>query len=197
MREGLDRAALDDGRPVKLRAGERPVRFRTSSGRIEILNPRLTQRLPRFLPTYVDRDEGAAPAGSRFPLRLMTAPSMHGLNSTFLQERDDLRARAGAMALQMSPFDAAARGLSDGDVVEAWNDLGAVVFELRISPGVPRGVVVAAGVRKLEDARGGRNVNALTKQRLTDEGAGSTFYDNAVDVRRGRGADEPATARAG
>jgi hypothetical protein len=26
-------------------------------------------------------------------------------------------------------------------------------------------------------------VNALTSQRLTDEGAGSTFYDNRVDVR--------------
>jgi hypothetical protein len=28
-----------------------------------------------------------------------------------------------------------------------------------------------------------RNVNALTSQRLTDEGGGSTFYDNRVDVR--------------
>jgi len=28
-----------------------------------------------------------------------------------------------------------------------------------------------------------RSVNALTSQKLTDEGAGSTFYDNTVDVR--------------
>ena len=154
----------------------------------------LAEPLPRYLPTYVDQDGGAAREASRFPLRLMTAPSMHGLNSTFLQERDDLRARAGAMALQMSPFDAAARGLSDGEVVEAWNDLGQVAFVLQIRPGVPQGVVVAPGVRKLEDARGRRNVNALTKQRLTDEGAGSTFYDNAVEVRRAASAAGRAAA---
>ncbi len=87
------------------------------------------------------------------------------------------------MALRMSPHDAAARGLATGELVEAWNDLGTVTFTLDVSAAVPQGVVVAPGVRRLEDARGKRNVNALTRQRLTDEGAGSTFYDNAVDVR--------------
>ncbi len=32
-------------------------------------------------------------------------------------------------------------------------------------------------------APGGRNVNALTSQRLTDEAGGATFYDNRIDVR--------------
>jgi hypothetical protein len=32
-------------------------------------------------------------------------------------------------------------------------------------------------------APGDRTVNALTSQRLTDLGGGSTFYDNKVDVR--------------
>jgi hypothetical protein len=32
-------------------------------------------------------------------------------------------------------------------------------------------------------APGGRNVNALTSQRLTDGPGGSTFYDNRIDVR--------------
>ena len=122
-------------------------------------------------------------AGSELPLRLMTAPSVWGLNSSFLQERSDLQAKAGSMALRMSPPDAAARGLSHGDAVEVWNELGTVVFALEVTDDVPPGVVVAPGVRRLEDARGGRTVNALTSQRLTDEGGGSTFYDTAVDVR--------------
>lgn len=88
------------------------------------------------------------------------------------------------MALRMSPADAAARGLSDGDLVEAWNERGEVVFTLQVTADVPPGVVVAPGVRRMEEARGGRTVNALTAQRLTDEAGGSTFYDNAVDVRR-------------
>jgi len=45
--------------------------------------------------------------------------------------------------------------------------------------------VVAEGVWWTEFAPGARTVNALVSQRLTDEGHGSTFYDNMVDVRRG------------
>ena len=187
MREGIDRLALEEGRAVLLR---RPAarEYRTRSGKIEILNAQLPEPLPRFLPTYVDR---AARAGGRsagasdpFPLRLMTAPSLHGLNSSFLQERDDLRARAGPLALRMSPDDAAARSLSDRDLVQAWNDRGEVTFQLEVTSDVPRGVVVAPGVRRFDDAPGSRTVNALTHQRLTDDGAGSTFYDTAVEVRR-------------
>ena len=85
--------------------------------------------------------------------------------------------------------DAAARGLATGDRAIAWNERGEVEFVIRVSPGVPAGVAVVAGVSWLRDAPGGRNVNALTSQRLTDEAGGSTFYDTRVDVRRAREAD--------
>jgi hypothetical protein len=35
-------------------------------------------------------------------------------------------------------------------------------------------------------------VNALTSQRLTDAGAGSTFYDNRVEVGRERSDGKPS-----
>jgi len=63
--------------------------------------------------------------------------------------------------------------------------LGEVDFILNITPGAPPGVVVAEGVWWLEHSPGSRSVNALTSQRLTDQGAGSTFYDNTVDVKPG------------
>ena len=176
---GIDRAALEAGRPVPLRlpTGHK-TSFRTPSGKIEILNPRLKEPLPRALPTHVERE------GSPFPLRLVTAPSLYGLNSTFLQERDDLRRRAGPMTLRMGEEEARARGLESGQRVLAYNALGEALFVLEVTAEVPSGVVVAPGVRRLDDAPGRRGVNALTSQRLTDEGAGSTFYDNAVEVRR-------------
>ncbi|MFL5301060.1 MAG: molybdopterin oxidoreductase family protein [Anaeromyxobacteraceae bacterium] len=179
MREEVDRAALDAGRPVQLTVvpGAK-ARFRTPSGKIEILNPGLPEPMLRFHPTHVGA-QGSA-------LRLMTAPSLHGLNSSFLQEREDLQARAGPMALLVAPADAAARGLTDGDDVVAWNELGEVRFRLSVSDRVPPGVAVAPGVRRMADAAGGATVNALTSQRLTDQGAGSTFYDNAVEVRHAR-----------
>ena len=83
----------------------------------------------------------------------------------------------------MNPADARAKGLADGDPAVAFNHLGEVTFTLRITPGVPRGVVVAEGVWWLDQCPGARSVNALTSQRLTDQGGGSAFYDNTVDVR--------------
>jgi anaerobic selenocysteine-containing dehydrogenase len=154
------------------------ARYRTPSGKVEVLNPRLPEPLPRVLPTHVER------AAAAYPLRLQTAPSLHGLNSSFLHERDELRRRAGPMALRLAPADAAARGIVAGALVEAFNDLGAVRFVAEVTDDVPPGLAVAPGVRRMEDAPGARTVNALTAQRLTDAGAGSTFYDNAVDVRR-------------
>lgn len=167
---------------TKLRAGEAvelplpdgaKMNFRTPSGKIELLNPAEAEPLPRFIP----------PHGDDAPLWLMTAPTPIMLNSSFC-ERDDLLA-GQAMTLQMNPADAAARGLSDGGRVMAFNGRGEVAFTLKVTPGVPAGVAVAEGVWWLRDAPGGRTVNALTSQRLTDRAAGSTFYDTKVDVCAG------------
>ena len=170
--EGIDRAALAEGRAVRMRP---PSRWLTPSGRIEIRNPALPRPLPHHGPSHAD---SGGP-----PLRLQTPPALETLNSSF-GEREDLVRRQGTPALQLSPADARARGLADGDRVVAWNDLGEVEFRLRVTDRVPAGVAVAAGVAWLGATPGGRNVNALTSQRLTDAGAGSTFYDNRIDVRR-------------
>jgi anaerobic selenocysteine-containing dehydrogenase len=168
-----DRAALADGRAVEISPPAGP-RWRTPSGKIELHNPRQAEPLPRYLPTHED-------AGT-LPLRLVTAPALHTLNSTF-QERPELRARAGGMTLKLGPSEAAARGLVEGQRVIASNERGEATFTLRVRPGVPPGVAVAEGVFWLAHAPGTRNVNALTSQRLTDEAGGSTFYDNRVEVR--------------
>jgi anaerobic selenocysteine-containing dehydrogenase len=104
------------------------------------------------------------------------------LNSSF-QERPELREKAGGMILKLSPAEARARSLSEGERVVAWNEGGEATFVLRVEDGIPPGVAVAEGVFWLAHAPGARNVNALTSQRLTDRGGGSTFYDNRIDVR--------------
>jgi hypothetical protein len=67
--------------------------------------------------------------------------------------------------------------------VIAFNGLGEVPFRLSATGKVPPGLVVAEGVWWTVFAPGDRTVNALTSQRLTDRGGGSTFYDNRIDVR--------------
>jgi anaerobic selenocysteine-containing dehydrogenase len=76
--------------------------------------------------------------------------------------------------------------MKESDPVIAFNQLGEVSFTLHITPKVPSGVVVAEGVWWLDHCFGSRSVNALTSQRLTDQGGGSTFYDNTVDVKTGQ-----------
>jgi anaerobic selenocysteine-containing dehydrogenase len=113
----------------------------------------------------------------------MTAPSLYCLNASF-REREDLRKKEKAMFLQMNPADAEVKGMKEADSVIAFNQLGEVTFTLHVTPKVPSGVVVAEGIWWLSHCPGLRSVNALTSQRLTDQGGGSTFYDNAVDVRK-------------
>jgi anaerobic selenocysteine-containing dehydrogenase len=172
QREGLAieaGAAAVELRPAPARA------WWTRSGKIELVNDALPERLPRHLPAHED-------AGS-LPLRLQTAPAIYTLNSTFM-ERPELREKNGGMTLKLSAADAAARGLAAGERVVAWNERGEVAFHLEISDRVPPGVAVAEGVWWLAHAPGDRNVNALTSQRLTDDAGGSTFYDTRIDVRR-------------
>ncbi len=174
LRAGIDEAALADGKGVELslRPGYK-LAIRTPSGKIEIENPRQRHPLPRWLPSHEEDGE--------LPFRLLTGATVWALNSSF-RERPELREREGEPALMVNPADAAARGLA-GPRVVAWNGLGEATFALLVTDRAPPGVVVAEGVPWLSHVHGGRTVNALTSQRLTDEGAGSTFYDNRVDLR--------------
>ncbi len=175
LREGIDSDRLAAGFGVELKPPVwPPERFGTPSGRIEFVHPEAAEPLIRFLPTHGEKD--------RFPLRLMTAPGLFGLNSSFF-ERDDLRQRQQGMRLSLNPEEAAARKVGDGQRVIAFNQCGEVEFVLDVTAKVPPGVAVAAGVWWLEFAPGKRSVNALTSQRLTDRGNGSTFYDNRIDLR--------------
>jgi len=168
-------ARLRQGEPIRLTPPIDPrQRWQTPSGLIEIHNPHETEALPRLLATHA--------AGDGFPLRLQPATTPLALNSSFY-EQDGLRARQGCMLLMMNPVDAERRAIVDGQQVLAWNGLGEVEFTLQLSERVPAGTVVTEGVWWREFIPGARGVNALTSQRLTDAGRGSTLYDVMVEVR--------------
>jgi anaerobic selenocysteine-containing dehydrogenase len=168
-----ERTALDAGRPVTLRPPPGP-RWRTPSGKVELLNPRLREPLPRLLPTHSE--------GGELPLRLQTGPALYSLNSTFM-DRDDLAGKRGPMRVRLSPAEAHRRAITGGARVIAFNELGEVALLAEVTDAVPDGLAVVEGVHWARDTLSGRNINALTSQRLTDEADGSTFYDNRIDVR--------------
>jgi len=164
--------ALFQGKPVQLPLPQGyKTDFRTPSGKIEILNPREDDPLPRY----------NKPHGDDAAFWLVNPPDARLLNSSF-NERADLT-RTNKMVLQMNPDDVTALSLVDDQLVNACNKRGEVTFTLKTSDKVPRGVVVAPGIWWLEHAPGNRSVNALTSQRQTDKGRGSTFYDVKVDIK--------------
>ncbi|MDD2581449.1 MAG: molybdopterin-dependent oxidoreductase [Desulfuromonadaceae bacterium] len=168
-------AKLRRGEPVMLTPPTDPKSvWLTPSGKIEVLNVQAAEPLPRLLPTHAGRDG--------YPLRLQPAVTPFALNSSFY-EQGDLRSKQQPMELLMNRVDASERGLADGQTVTACNDLGKVRFTLRITERVPAGTVVTEGVWWREFIPGDRGVNALTSQRLTDGGRGSTLYDVTVEVR--------------
>lgn len=172
-----DRATTDrlrQGEPALLTPPSSPRdSWQTPSGKIEIRNEREPEPLPRLLPTHAESDG--------FPLRLQPAVTPYALNSSFY-EQDALRAKQGNTILLIHPGDATARGLHNGMRVKAFNRQGTVYFTLQLTEQVPVGTVVTEGVWWQEFTAQERGVNALTSQRLTDRGEGSTLYDVAVEV---------------
>jgi anaerobic selenocysteine-containing dehydrogenase len=157
----------------------------TPSGKIEFYSEKLAAQgldgLPGFVPAVESRWGKDA---ERFPLEFLSRKADNYMNSTFanLDGHRKMEART-SQKLEMHPADAAARGIGDGDAVRVWNDRGALKLTAIFNASLPAGVVAG----KLDWAKlsaDGQNVNALTSERLTDIGAGATFYSTLVEVKK-------------
>lgn len=155
----------------------------TQSGKVEFYSEKLAARgldpLPGFVPATESRFGELA---KRFPLEFLSRKADNYMNSTFanLDGHRKMEART-SQRLEMHPADAAARGISDGDAVRIWNDRGSLRLTALMNASLPAGVVAG----KLDWGKlsaDGENVNALTSERLTDIGAGATFYSTLVEV---------------
>jgi anaerobic selenocysteine-containing dehydrogenase len=177
--------------PVRLNIPERFApfaegRFPTGSGKCELFSRRMAAEGLDPLPTYIPPAESAdsdAELAARFPLQMISPPSPHFLNSTFVNV-ESLRQAARAPELEIHPDDAATRGIRSGDVVRVFNDRGSFTAAARVGDSVRPGVVVAPGIWWNKLVAGRATANATTSTRLTDLGGGATFFDNLVEVQR-------------
>jgi len=160
--------------------------FPTPSGRCEFVSARLQAQGLDGLPDHVPNHE-AVGSSAAYPLAMISPPARNFLNSTFVNVKS-LRDMEGEPILEMHAVDAQARGVQSGDVVRVFNPRGEYRCKAVVSPRARAGVVNGLGVwwRKLGLA--GTNVNELTSQKLTDLGAGPTFYDCLVQVEATTGA---------
>jgi anaerobic selenocysteine-containing dehydrogenase len=177
---GVDRAALRDGRPHRIRA-PRPGcsdGFPTPSGRLEFYSQGMREAGLDPLPCHTPCHPGSGDDGL---LHLIAPPSKHFLNSTF-GAVPAMVARAGRPELLIHPDEASHRGISNAELVTVRSPQGEVRLHLRVTTDVPRGVVVAASVWWQKHSPEGKGINHLTSARTTDMAGGSTFHCNLVTV---------------
>jgi anaerobic selenocysteine-containing dehydrogenase len=147
--------------------------FRTPSGRGEMIP----------VPVFTAPSESRANA-TAYPLEFLPRKADNYMNSTFanIPPHQRMESRTAGV-LEMNRADALARAIESGDEVEVFNGRGRVELKALVNAQVSAGVVSARlDWNKLSD--GGRNVNALTSETLTDIGGGPTFYSTLVEVRK-------------
>lgn len=147
--------------------------FGTASGKCEL-------DVPDYAPPVESRFGNAA-LRKKYPLEFVSSKNDDSMNSTF-GNRDAVDKQTSV--LHMTPEDAAARGISSGDLVRAFNDRGSLLLTAEVDGVVGRGVVRAPAVRWAKRSADGRSANALTSERLTDIGGGPTFYSCLVEVEK-------------
>jgi molybdopterin guanine dinucleotide-containing S/N-oxide reductase-like protein len=159
-------------------------KFHTPSGKAELYSEALKAQgldpVAKFEPPTESRH------GQRhgFPLELLARKADNFLNSTFsnipsLGEMEEFG------LLEISAFDARARGIVDGDRVRVFNRRGEIALQARVDGKVQPGVV-SAKLQWAKTTPGFQSINSLTSEKLTDMGNSATFYSVLVEVELSR-----------
>jgi anaerobic selenocysteine-containing dehydrogenase len=158
--------------------------FHTPSGKCELRNDRLAADGLDPLAAYTAPAEDPRERpdlAAKYPLQLVSPPSPHFLNSTFVNCSTH-RNLAGVPTLQLNTKDADRRGIKTDQQVRVFNDRGSFQAQAAVGTAVPPGVVVAPSIWWNKVTSDGRNANNTTSSGLTDMGGGAVFFDNLVQV---------------
>ncbi|MEZ5535532.1 MAG: molybdopterin-dependent oxidoreductase [Thiolinea sp.] len=152
------------------------VRPATASGKIELYSEALEQQYGFGVPRYE-----ALSVPDAYPLMIISPSSDQRTNASFGGCADSLQTQV----LEMHPADAAAKGITDGDEVRVWNQLGEVFMQAEVTERMQPGVVYTPKGAWQASSRSGQTVNALLSADLrTDIMDGACYNDTFVAVER-------------
>ena len=194
---GIDRQRLEAEGHIRLnfegqvaRAGSQPARpflpfaagnFPTPSGKAELYSASLeAQGHDPVLPFRPPVESRLGEHARAFPLELLARKAANFLNTTF-SNLPSLQAMEEPGVLELNPDDARSRGIADGDTVRVFNRRGELLLKAAVTTSVQPGVVSAC-LSWAKLSAGGKNINVLTSEKLTDLGNSATFYSVLVEV---------------
>ena len=177
------------------RKGEKT--FATPSGKVEIYSPTLEamkdERIPA-VPGYVEIKEGPGKS-DKYPLQLIGWHTLGRCHTVHFNNKE-LQAKY-PQQLWMHPVDASARGLSNEDIVEVWNDRGKIIVPVLLTEEIVPGVTaLAQGAWHKADNEGNdinASINVLTTQEATPLAKGNPQHTNLVEVKKGNQGTCPQT----
>ena len=186
---GDELARLNAGEPVKLHARPHGVGadWGTPSGRVELVSESARAQGQPALACYVPDDA----AGDRGRFWLISAPSVHTHNSTFVHSarhvakawgRKDAGDDAAGPQLFMHPDAARSLGVREGQAVVVHNRRGRLTLPVAFTQDVPQTAVRVDGLPPRRFVPEGEGINALTSPELSDLGDGSVMYSARVDL---------------
>lgn len=184
---GITMEALERGGPVRAQI---PMEgdpfangFFTPSGKMEFYSRSLADRGMDPLPAHIPTKEGLEnPAlAERYPLHLLTPPSHFFLNSQCVVGAYHRR-HQGRPTVKITSEDADARGVKNGDLVRVYNERGECLLYAEVTDSVQPNVVVAEAGWWGSFSPGGKSVNHLTTDELTDLGESAAFHTGLVEL---------------
>ena len=116
------------------------IPFSTPSGKIELYAEGLVedgQALPVFLKPL---ETPLKPEGTKYPLAFIQGHSRFRTHSMFANVGSLLEMNPEPLA-EINPADAAARGISEGDLITVFNDRARTTLRARVTEGVRPGVI--------------------------------------------------------
>ncbi|MET4807594.1 molybdopterin oxidoreductase family protein [Limibacillus sp. MBR-115] len=146
----------------------------TKSGKIELFSEDLERRYGYGIPRFeaVPRD---------LPFNLISPSSSKRTNATF----GGCDASRGRERIEINPADAAAKGISDGDLVRLWNTRGETLLIARVTDAVRPGVLYSPKGTWMAAGASGQTINALIPNDIrTDIERGACFNETFVDIAR-------------
>jgi len=85
---------------------------------------------------------------------------------------------------EVSPEDARARGIADGELCRLYNDRGESFGYALVVEGLLPGVLGAPKALQGSKMRNGVNLNAITSQEVADMGGGPVFYSTLAELEK-------------
>jgi anaerobic selenocysteine-containing dehydrogenase len=150
--------------------------------------------LPHWTPEFTPHKPGG--------LTVVSAAPHHSI-STSMGGDAELMRKEGDPFLEIHPEDAAERGIEHGQMIWVENERGNCLLKAVVSTDVPRGVTICPKGRWAKRSPGGRTLNWLISDAVSDIGMQATFHSTmlwarpATPAEMGAAIDQPELALAG